>query len=119
MLEYNIYKCFIFFFGLEQLLYELTTSFSFSSLDIVNCTAETGLDKLTKHYSDVAIGFNIFFFLPDTDHKEYASYVEFLRYLSAKYCFEVAKLSNGTHMFLVPPSDFISKVLKVDGPACI
>ncbi|XP_027773716.1 flowering time control protein FPA-like [Solanum pennellii] len=87
--------------------------------DIVNCTAGTGLDKLTKHYSDAAIGFNIFFFLPDTDHKEYASYAEFLRYLSAKDRVEVAKLSDGTHMFLVPPSDFISKVLKVDGPACI
>ncbi|KAG5599528.1 hypothetical protein H5410_030898 [Solanum commersonii] len=93
-------------------------SVRFEFPDIVNCSARTRLDKLTIHYSNAAVGFNIVFFLPDTD-KYFASYTEFLRYLSAKDRVGVAKLCDGTHMFLVPPSDFIRKVLKVDGPACL
>ncbi|XP_055830933.1 flowering time control protein FPA-like [Solanum dulcamara] len=86
--------------------------------DVVNCSARTGLDRLTKHYADAAIGFSIIFFLPDTDNDS-ALYEEFLRYLSSKDRAGVAKLCDGTHMFLVPPSDFIRKVLKVDGPPCL
>ncbi|WMV32991.1 hypothetical protein MTR67_026376 [Solanum verrucosum] len=93
-------------------------SVRFELPDIVNCSARMRLDKLTIHYSNAAVGFNIFFFLRDTD-KDFASYTEFLWYLSAKDRVEVAKLCDGTHMFLVPPSDFIRKVLKVDGPACL
>ncbi|KAH0661655.1 hypothetical protein KY284_026586 [Solanum tuberosum] len=93
-------------------------SVRFELPDIVNWSARTRLDKLTVHYSNAAVGFNIVFFLPDTN-KDFSSYTEFLRYLSAKDRVEVAKLCDGTHMFLVPPSDFIRKVLKVDGPACL
>ncbi|XP_055830963.1 flowering time control protein FPA-like [Solanum dulcamara] len=86
--------------------------------DVVNCSARTGLDRLTKHYADAAVGFSIIFFLPDSDNDS-ALYEEFLRYLSSKDRAGVAKLGDGTHMFLVPPSDFIRKVLKVDGPPCL
>lgn len=69
---------------------------------------------LTKHYTD-AIGFDIVFFLPDSED-DFASYTEFLRYLGAKNRAGVAKFVDGTTLFLVPPSDFLTKVLKVAGP---
>lgn len=82
--------------------------------DVVNCSARTGLDMLTKHYAD-AVGFNIVYFLPDSE-EDFASYTEFLRYLGSKDRAGVAKFGDGTTLFLVPPSDFLTKVLKVVGP---
>ncbi|KAF8393742.1 hypothetical protein HHK36_019940 [Tetracentron sinense] len=82
--------------------------------EIVNCSARTGLDMLTKHYAE-ASGFDIVFFLPDVED-DFASYTEFLRYLSAKNRAGVAKFDDGTTLFLVPPSDFLTKVLNVSGP---
>ncbi|KAJ1410492.1 hypothetical protein SESBI_21993 [Sesbania bispinosa] len=82
--------------------------------DVVDCSARTGLDILTKHYAD-AIGFDIVFFLPDSED-DFASYTEFLRYLGAKNRAGVAKFVDNTTLFLVPPSDFLTKVLKVNGP---
>ncbi|WVZ01103.1 hypothetical protein V8G54_027172 [Vigna mungo] len=82
--------------------------------DVVDCAARTGLDMLTKHYTD-AIGFEIVFFLPDSE-EDFASYTEFLRYLKAKNRAGVAKFIDNTTLFLVPPSDFLTKVLKVTGP---
>ncbi|XP_009787474.1 flowering time control protein FPA isoform X1 [Nicotiana sylvestris] len=82
--------------------------------EVVNCSARTGLDMLTKHYAD-AVGFNIVYFLPDSE-EDFASYTEFLRYLGSKDRAGVAKFGDGTTMFLVPPSDFLTKVLKVVGP---
>ncbi|XP_075661321.1 flowering time control protein FPA [Castanea sativa] len=82
--------------------------------EVVNCSARTGLDMLTKHYAD-AIGFDIVFFLPDSED-DFASYTEFLRYLGAKNRAGVAKFDDGTTLFLVPPSDFLTNVLKVAGP---
>ncbi|XP_019053496.1 PREDICTED: flowering time control protein FPA isoform X2 [Nelumbo nucifera] len=82
--------------------------------DIVNCSARTGLDMLTKHYLE-ASGFDIVFFLPDSE-EDFASYTEFLRYLGAKNRAGVAKFDDGTTLFLVPPSDFLTKVLNVSGP---
>ncbi|PIN04186.1 RNA-binding protein ELAV/HU (RRM superfamily) [Handroanthus impetiginosus] len=82
--------------------------------DVVNCSARTGLDLLSKHYED-AIGFNIVFFLPDSE-EDFASYTEFLRYLGSRDRAGVAKFDDGTTLFLVPPSDFLTKVLKVSGP---
>lgn len=84
------------------------------SPEVVDCSARTGLDMLTKHYAD-AIGFDIVFFLPDSED-DFASYTEFLRYLGAKNRAGVAKFVDGTTLFLVPPSDFLTKVLKVTGP---
>ncbi|KAF4349842.1 hypothetical protein F8388_021952 [Cannabis sativa] len=82
--------------------------------EVVNCSARTGLDMLTKHYAE-AIGFEIVFFLPDSE-EDFASYTEFLRYLGAKSRAGVAKFDDGTTLFLVPPSEFLTKVLKVVGP---
>ncbi|XP_020223206.1 flowering time control protein FPA [Cajanus cajan] len=82
--------------------------------DVVDCAARTGLDMLTKHYAD-AIGFDIVFFLPDSE-EDFASYTEFLRYLKAKNRAGVAKFADNTTLFLVPPSDFLTRVLKVTGP---
>ncbi|KAG6725863.1 hypothetical protein I3843_02G042500 [Carya illinoinensis] len=82
--------------------------------EVVNCSARTGLDMLTKHYAD-ANGFDIVFFLPDSED-DFASYTEFLRYLGAKNRAGVAKFDDGTTLFLVPPSDFLTNVLKVVGP---
>ncbi|XP_057460509.1 flowering time control protein FPA-like isoform X1 [Actinidia eriantha] len=82
--------------------------------EVVNCSARTGLDMLTKHYAD-AVGFSVIFFLPDSE-EDFASYTEFLRYLGAKDRAGVAKFDDGTTLFLVPPSDFLYKVLKVEGP---
>ncbi|XP_042421500.1 flowering time control protein FPA-like isoform X1 [Zingiber officinale] len=81
---------------------------------VVNCSARTGLDMLTKHYAE-AIGFEIVFFLPDSE-EDFASYTEFLRYLGLKNRAGVAKLEDGTTLFLVPPSDFLTSVLNVNGP---
>ncbi|KAL2530048.1 Flowering time control protein FPA [Forsythia ovata] len=82
--------------------------------EVINCSARTGLDMLSKHYDD-AIGFNIVFFLPDSE-EDFASYTEFLRYLGTKDRAGVAKFDDGTTLFLVPPSDFLTNVLKVSGP---
>ncbi|XP_074569894.1 flowering time control protein FPA-like isoform X2 [Curcuma longa] len=81
---------------------------------VVNCSARTGLDMLTKHYAE-AISFDIVFFLPDSE-EDFASYTEFLRYLGLKNRAGVAKLEDGTTLFLVPPSEFLTKVLNVNGP---
>ncbi|XP_010526143.1 PREDICTED: flowering time control protein FPA-like [Tarenaya hassleriana] len=82
--------------------------------EVINCSARTGLDMLAKHYAE-AIGFDIVFFLPDSED-DFASYTEFLRYLGSKNRAGVAKLDDGTTLFLVPPSDFLTTVLKVSGP---
>lgn len=69
---------------------------------------------LSKHYAE-AVGFEVVFFLPDSE-EDFASYTEFLCYLGSKDRAGVAKLDDGTTLFLVPPSDFLTKVLKVSGP---
>ena len=68
---------------------------------------------LTKHYAS-AIGFDIVFFLPDSED-DFANYTEFLRYLGSKNRAGVAKLDDGITLFLVPPSEFLTDVLKVPG----
>ncbi|CAA0839360.1 Flowering time control protein FPA [Striga hermonthica] len=83
--------------------------------DIVDCSARTGLDLLTKHYHQDAIGFGVVLFLPDSED-DFASYTDFLQYLGSKDRAGVAKFEDGTTLFLVPPSDFLFKVLEVDGP---
>lgn len=69
---------------------------------------------LAKHYRD-ASGFDIVFFLPDSED-DFVSYTEFLRYLGSKSRAGVVKVDGGTTLFLVPPSDFLRNVLQVDGP---
>ncbi|XP_062198686.1 flowering time control protein FPA-like [Phragmites australis] len=82
--------------------------------DVINCSARTGLDMLAKHYAD-ATGFEIVFFLPDSED-DFVSYTEFLHYLGSKSRAGVVKVDAGTTLFLVPPSDFLTNVLQVDGP---
>ncbi|XP_062193701.1 flowering time control protein FPA-like isoform X2 [Phragmites australis] len=82
--------------------------------DVINCSARTGLDMLAKHYAD-ATGFEIVFFLPDSED-DFVSYTEFLRYLGSKNRAGVVKFDAGATLFLVPPSDFLTNVLQVDGP---
>lgn len=81
---------------------------------MVNCSARTGLDMLTKHYAE-ATGCSVVFFLPDSE-EDFAPYTDFLRYLGGKDRAGVAKFDDGTTLFLVPPSDFLSKVLQISGP---
>lgn len=69
---------------------------------------------LTTHYSE-SIGFDMVFFLPDSE-EDFASYTEFLRYLGQKDRAGVAKFDDGTTLFLVPPSGFLTKILKYTGP---
>ena len=69
---------------------------------------------LAKYYAD-AIGFDIVLFLPGSE-LDFASYTEFLCYLKAKNRAGVAKCVDNTTLFLVPPSDFLTTVLKVTGP---
>lgn len=82
--------------------------------EVVNCSARTGLDMLTKHYAE-ATGCSVVFFLPDSE-EDFAPYTDFLRYLGGKDRAGVAKFNDGTTLFLVPPSDFLSKVLQISGP---
>ncbi|GJR82634.1 flowering time control protein FPA-like protein [Tanacetum coccineum] len=82
--------------------------------EVVNCSARTGLDMLAKHYTE-AVGFDIVFFLPDSE-EDFASYNEFVRYLGDRDRAGVAKFDDGTTLFLVPPSEFLTNVLNVSGP---
>jgi len=93
---------------------DLTLLFKLCRPDVMNCSARTGLDMLAKHYAD-ATGFDIVFFLPDSED-DFVSYTEFLRYLGSKSRAGVVKVDAGTTLFLVPPSDFLTNVLQVDGP---
>ncbi|XP_011074231.1 flowering time control protein FPA-like [Sesamum indicum] len=82
--------------------------------NVVNCSGRIRLDVLSKKYAS-AIGFNLLLFLPDGE-EDFASYTEFLSYLIAKDRAGVAKLDDGTMLFLVPPSNFLSKVLDASAP---
>lgn len=68
---------------------------------------------LAKHYYQ-ATGAWVVFFVPGSD-ADIGFYNEFMHYLEEKQRAAVAKLDDRTTMFLVPPSDFSQKVLKVAG----
>ncbi|KAL0457830.1 UNVERIFIED_CONTAM: Flowering time control protein FPA, partial [Sesamum latifolium] len=82
--------------------------------NVINCSRRIGLDLLRRQYAS-AIGCNLLLFLPDSE-EDFASYTEFLSYLIAKDWAGVAKLDNGTTLFLVPPSNFLTKVLNASAP---
>ncbi|KAF7133007.1 hypothetical protein RHSIM_Rhsim09G0022500 [Rhododendron simsii] len=82
--------------------------------DVVNCSVKTGFHVLAKHCTE-AMGFTVVYFLPDSE-EDFGSYTEFLQYLGKNEQAEVAIFDDGTALFLVPPSDFLSKVLNVTGP---
>ncbi|CAI9088989.1 OLC1v1023466C1 [Oldenlandia corymbosa var. corymbosa] len=85
--------------------------------EVLNCTARTSLDMLSKHYYQAA-GAWVVFFVPSTD-PDIAFYNEFMNYLGEKQRAAVARLDEMNTLFLVPPSDFSEKVLKVPGKLSI
>ncbi|XP_058114648.1 flowering time control protein FPA [Magnolia sinica] len=85
--------------------------------EFLNCTARTGLDMLEKHFYQAA-SFWVVFFVPGSD-ADIIFYNEFMHYLGEKQRAAVAKLSEKTTLFLVPPSEFSEKVLKVPGKVSI
>ena len=72
---------------------------------------------LSKHYYQ-AVGVWVVFFVPGSD-SDIEFYNEFMHYLEEKQRAAVAKLDDKTTLFLVPPSDFSEKVLKVPGKLSI
>lgn len=72
---------------------------------------------LAKHYYQ-ASGAWVVFFVPGSD-ADMGSYNEFMHYLEEKQRAAVAKLDDSNTLFLVPPSDFSEKVLKVPGKLSI
>lgn len=85
--------------------------------EFLDCTARTGLDMLSKHYYQAANAW-VVFFVPESD-ADMGFYNEFMHYLGEKQRAAVAKLDEKTTLFLVPPSDFSEKVLKVPGKLSI
>ncbi|CAK7349179.1 unnamed protein product [Dovyalis caffra] len=85
--------------------------------DFLDCTARTGLDMLAKHYYQAASAW-VVFFVPASD-ADIGYYNEFMHYLEEKQRAAVAKLDDKTTLFLVPPSDFSEKVLRVPGKLSI
>ncbi|KAL6572410.1 hypothetical protein OROMI_013368 [Orobanche minor] len=85
--------------------------------EYLDCTARTSLDMLAKHYYQAA-GAWVVFFAPAND-TDISYYNEFMDYLGEKQRAAVVKLDERTTLFLVPPSEFSEKVLKVPGKLSI
>ncbi|XP_023533633.1 flowering time control protein FPA-like isoform X1 [Cucurbita pepo subsp. pepo] len=85
--------------------------------EFLDCTARTGLDMLSKHYYEAASAW-VVFFVPESD-SDIVFYNEFMNYLGEKQRAAVSKLDDRTTLFLVPPSEFSEKVLKVPGKLSI
>ncbi|XWS47272.1 hypothetical protein CRYUN_Cryun14cG0138200 [Craigia yunnanensis] len=85
--------------------------------EFLDCTARTGLDMLAKHYYQASSAW-VVFFVPESD-ADMGFYNEFMHYLGEKQRAAVAKLDDKTTLFLVPPSDFSEKILKVPGKLSI
>ncbi|KAM1822223.1 hypothetical protein ACFX1X_024665 [Malus domestica] len=85
--------------------------------EFLDCTARTGLDMLSKHYHQAASAW-VVFFAPQSD-ADFGCYNEFMHYLGEKQRAAVAKLDDKNTLFLVPPSDFSEKVLKLPGKLSI
>lgn len=85
--------------------------------EYLDCTARTTLDMLAKHYYQAASAW-VVFFVPAND-PDISYYNEFMNYLGERQRAAVAKLDEVTTLFLVPPSEFSEKVLKVPGKLSI
>ncbi|XP_057796087.1 flowering time control protein FPA [Salvia miltiorrhiza] len=85
--------------------------------EILDCTARTSLDMLAKHYYQAASAW-VVFFAPAND-PDISYYNEFMSYLGEKQRAAVVKLDERNTLFLVPPSEFSEKVLKVPGKLSI
>ncbi|KAL1562843.1 flowering time control protein FPA isoform X1 [Salvia divinorum] len=85
--------------------------------EILDCTARTSLHMLAKHYYQAASASAVFF-APAND-PDISYYNEFMGYLGEKQRAAVVKLDERNTLFLLPPSKFSEKVLKVPGKVCI
>ncbi|XP_047970125.1 flowering time control protein FPA isoform X1 [Salvia hispanica] len=85
--------------------------------EILDCTARTSLDMLAKHYYQAASASAVFF-APAND-PDISYYNEFMSYLGEKQRAAVVKLDERNTLFLIPPSEFSEKVLKVPGKVSI
>ncbi|KAL6838965.1 hypothetical protein ACP4OV_031192 [Aristida adscensionis] len=85
--------------------------------EVLNCNARTSLDMLAKHYNQAASSW-VVFFVPEND-ADMAAYNDFMNYLGDKQRAAVCKLGERSTLFLVPPSDFSEKVLRVPGKVSI
>ncbi|KAG6420743.1 hypothetical protein SASPL_117281 [Salvia splendens] len=85
--------------------------------EVLDCTARTSLDMLAKHYYQAASA-SAAFFAPAND-PDISYYNEFMSYLGEKQRAAVVKLDERNTLFLVPPSEFSEKVLKLPGKVCI
>ncbi|KAK1418130.1 hypothetical protein QVD17_27269 [Tagetes erecta] len=85
--------------------------------EFLDCTARTNLDTLAKHYYRASRSW-VVFFVPESD-ADMGFYNEFMNYLGEKQRAAVAKLDDKTTLFLVPPSEFSEKILKVPGKLSI
>uniref|UniRef100_A0A1D1XCC8 Flowering time control protein FPA n=1 Tax=Anthurium amnicola TaxID=1678845 RepID=A0A1D1XCC8_9ARAE len=85
--------------------------------EFLDCTARTGLDMLARHFYQASSSW-VVFFVPESD-ADIVFYNEFMHYLGEKDRAAVAKLGEKTTLFLVPPSEFSEKVLKVPGKVSI
>lgn len=83
----------------------------------MDCTARTNLDDLGKHYYRATQSW-VVFFVPESD-ADMGLYNEFMNYLGEKQRAAVSKIDDKTTLFLVPPSDFSEKILKVPGKLSI
>lgn len=81
--------------------------------NVLDCTARTGLEMIAKHFYSAADSW-VVFFAPQTD-ADIGLYDEFMHYLAGRQRAAVAKLDDLHTLFLVPPSEFSEKVLKVPG----
>lgn len=72
---------------------------------------------LANHYYQSSQAW-VVFFVPGSD-ADIVFYNEFMHYLEEKQRAAVSKLDDTTTLFLVPPSDFSEKVLKVPGKLSI
>ncbi|KAL9670000.1 hypothetical protein QQ045_007550 [Rhodiola kirilowii] len=84
---------------------------------ILDCTARTGLEMLAKHFYSAADSW-VVFFAPQSD-ADIGLYDEFMHYLAERQRAAVAKLDDLHTLFLVPPSEFSEKVLRVPGKLSI
>ncbi|PIN01004.1 Apoptosis-promoting RNA-binding protein TIA-1/TIAR (RRM superfamily) [Handroanthus impetiginosus] len=85
--------------------------------EYLDCTARTSLEMLAKHYYQAASAW-VVFFVPAND-PDISYYNDFMSYLEERQRAAVAKLDERTTLFLVPPSEFSEKVLKVPGKLSI
>lgn len=85
--------------------------------EFLDCTARTNLEMLAKHYYQAASSW-VVFFVPEND-ANMAAYNDFMNYLGDKQRAAVCKLGERSTLFLVPPSDFSEKVLRVPGKVSI